>query len=351
MPVHKIGRTPSYMGKLAHRTLLAMIISLMSVPPLLAAGSDIATSMRVLPPRLVWAGKPAGPIDWKGAIPAGSEEGRILNPLHGLQIYNVSTPTFQPYLPQGSKATGAAVIVAPGGGFRHLTIDSEGSLVARWLADRGIAAFVLKYRTVYQLPTETHEEMAKRMHATMSDGVAGEAGVVDGVEALRQIRAHASEFGIDPHRIGVVGFSAGAHVASMMTLNTKQAERPDFAGIIYGMPFVTPLPAIPAANLPFPPGTPKEPWLQPKPTPAPGGLPPMFLAVAQDDLIAGMGVRPFYEALFAAGYRPEYHLYQGGGHGFGMRQQGTTSDLWIEEFGAWLKAVGLVPTVALSPAA
>jgi acetyl esterase/lipase len=124
-------------------------------------------------------------------------------------------------------------------------------------------------------------------------------------------------------------------------LAANPAERPDFAGLIYGMPFLTPPPPLPPANLPFPPGTPSEPWLQPKAAPAPGALPPLFMALAQDDVVAGTGFRAFYDALYASSYRPEMHLYARGSHGFGMKPQGVTSDHWIEEFHWWLEAEGL----------
>ncbi|HWU02115.1 MAG TPA: alpha/beta hydrolase [Novosphingobium sp.] len=323
---------------LLRKALLAMMpLAPLAIAAPASAQAAPAAAVRVLPARLLWNGAPAAPAAWPGTIPAGTAEEAKNN---GEWIYNVSAPSWQPYLPDPAKATGAAVIVAPGGGFRFLSIHSEGTRVAQWLAERGIAAFVLKYRTTYLKPGETNEQMRVRVNATMPNGQAGDAGVVDGLEALRQIRAHAAEFGIDPHRVGVVGFSAGGHVAGMMASAANEKDRPDFAGLIYGMPFKTPIPPIPAANLPYPPGTPKEPWLQPKPTPAPGALPPMFMVLAQDDLVAGYGFRPYYDALFAAGYRPELHLYHAGNHGFGMKPQGTTSDHWIDEFGWWIEAMG-----------
>jgi acetyl esterase/lipase len=209
------------------------------------------------------------------------------------------------------------------------------------LAVRGIAAFVLKYRLVQLLPGESAEAMRQRLNRTMRNGWQGEPASADGIQALRLIRSRAARYGIDPHRIGVVGFSAGGHVAGMMALAEDPADRPDFAGLIYGMPFFTPPPPLPPANLPFPPGTPSEVWLQPKPTPAPGALPPLFMAGAQDDVIAGSGFRAYYDALFTAGYRPELHLFDRGSHGFGMKPQGTTSDHWIEEFHWWLEAQAL----------
>lgn len=258
-------------------------------------------------------------------------------------VWNVTEPSLQPFLPDRDKATGAAVIVAPGGGFRLLSIRKEGTAVAQWLADHGVAAFVLTYRTIQKMPGESAEAMRVRINADprLANGVSGAPGVADGLEALRIVRARAGEWGIDPHRVGVVGFSAGGHVAGMMALAPAQADRPDFAGLIYGVPFLNPLPPLPDANLPWPPGTQKEPWLRPKPTAAPGALPPMFMAMAQDDVLVGDGLRAFYDTLFKSGYRPELHIYAWGSHGFGVKPQGSTSDRWIDEFRGWIAAQGL----------
>ncbi|NBC36344.1 alpha/beta hydrolase fold domain-containing protein [Novosphingobium sp. FSY-8] len=295
--------------------------------------------VRVLPPVPVWNGTPDGPKDWPAAIPAGTPE---LWEHDGAWLFNVSVPTYTPYLPDPTKATGAAVIVAPGGGFRFLSMTSEGTQVAQWLAEHGIAAFVLKYRTTYRRPGEAIEAHRQRNQASFPNGLGGAAGAADGIEALRQIRARAAEYGIDPQRVGAVGFSAGGHVSGMMAIDPDPAKRANFSGLIYGMPFLWPLPPLPAANLPYPPGTPAEPWLRPAPTPAPGALPPIFMAGAQDDAIAGVGFTRFQTALAGAGYLPEVHLYQRGGHGFGMRQQNLTTDHWIEEFYWWIAANGFL---------
>lgn len=257
-------------------------------------------------------------------------------------LSDVTEPTLQPFLPAPGTATGAAVIVAPGGGFRHLSIRKEGTAVAEWLADHGVAAFVLKYRLVQHLPGETEEAMRRRVNSDprLMNGVAGEPGAADGLQAVRLVRERAKAWNIDPHRVGIVGFSAGGHVAGMAAIAPRKADRADFAGLIYGMPFANPLPPLPDANLPWPAGTPSEPWLRPKPTPAPGALPPLFLAMAQDDRLVDQGMRAFYDALFAKGYQPELHLYAWGNHGFGLKPQGSTSDRWLVEFRDWMTALG-----------
>lgn len=312
--------------------LLALLPGLIAIPAR-AANNAVAGPVRELAPMPVWPGGVPTMEGWPGKldIPV-SEELRE----NGEQVRNVTVPTLQPFLPDPERASGAAVIVAPGGGFRLLAIHHEGTRVARWLAERGIAAFVLKYRVIQSPPGETDAAMRSRVQA-MNSGAGGIPGVEDAAEALRIVRANAAAWGIDPRKVGIMGFSAGGHVAGMTMFAADPADRPDFAGLIYGMPFGTPDPLIPPANLPFPEGTPTEPWLQPRPTPAPGRLPPVFMAMAQDDLAVGQGFRAFYDRLFAAGYRPELHLYQRGNHGFGMAARGTTADRWIDQFGWWIE--------------
>ncbi len=327
---------PSKRKPFLKATSLSLALALAAAPGTSQA-KPCAQDVCTLAPQLLWpAGVPAIP-NWPGTAPAiGPDEVRE----GGEVVVNVSQPSYQAWLPRASAATGAAVLIAPGGGFSALSIRSEGSQVAQWLAAQGIAAFVLRYRTFYQAPGETRESLNKRMFGSLASGLSGAAAVADGMEALRQIRASAAEFGIDPQRIGAVGFSAGGHVVGMMALAANERERPDFVGLIYGMPMTTPLPSLPPANLPYPAGTPAEPWLRPKPTPAPGALPPTFIAMAQDDMAVSSGVRSYYDAMLAAGYRPELHLYQRGNHGFGMRKQGSTSDHWPQAFGWWIEAEG-----------
>lgn len=328
------------------RSLSALLLAVAVLPsvPASAALSTLGTlpagkradGVEVQAPVAIWSKGVPTPKDWPGLVSAPvTEELRD----DGQTLWNVTVPSYQAFLPSPEKATGAAVIIAPGGGFRLLAMRHEGTRVAEWLAEHGIAAFVLKYRLIQTLPGETNEAMRKRVVATIPAGVGGDPGVADGLETLRLLRSHAAEYHIDPKRIGVVGFSAGGHVAGMMAL-APEASRPDFAGLIYGMPFGAKLPELPPANLPYPAGTPDEPWLRPAPKPAPGRLPPLFLAMAQDDMAMGFGFRPFYDALFASGYRPETHLYERGGHGFGMKQTGGTTDHWLEEFRWWIAGEG-----------
>src|ERR1044071_6122692 len=248
---------------------------------------------------------------WPGVAP-GSEswtqkERTVDNTPIGTVIFNVVTPTLTAYLPERTKATGTGVIIAPGGAFVALAIGLEGNSVARWLQEKGIAAFVLKYRIV--------EKRQEGIPTGMNMDEVGKYGIADGIQALKVVRQHAAEWGLSPDRVGFMGFSAGAMVTSGVLLQKDAAERPNFAALIYGGPFGS-MPVIPAK------------------------LPPMFLAWAQDDTVAREPVVKFYDALTSAGHKPEAHIFSAGGHGFGMRKQGTSSDHWIDAFYDWLEAQG-----------
>src|SRR5262249_47947817 len=164
---------------------------------------------------------------WPGAAP-GSEnwtqkEKTVANTPIGTVVFNVVTPTLTAYLPEKTNANGTGVIIAPGGAFVALAIDLEGHNVARWLQERGIAAFVLKYRIV-----EKREEGIPKLN--MDE--AGKYGIADGIQALKVVRQHATEWGIFRDRVGFMGFSAGAMVTSGALLQQDAAARPNFAAMI-----------------------------------------------------------------------------------------------------------------------
>jgi acetyl esterase/lipase len=254
---------------------------------------------------------------WPGAAP-GSEawtqkETTVEDTPMGAVVFNVVTPTLTAYLPEKAKATGTGVVITPGGAFVALAIDREGRDVARWLQERGVAAFVLKYRIM--------EKRGEGIPKGMDMDAAAKYGIADGIQAVKIVRQRAAQWGVSPDRVGFMGFSAGAMVTCGTLLQADAAARPSFAGIIYGAPFGA-MPAIP-----------KE-------------LPPMFLAWAQDDTLTLEPVVKFHDALMAAGHRPEVHVYSAGGHGFGMKRQGTSSDHWIDAFYYWLEAHGLTKPAA-----
>ncbi len=235
-------------------------------------------------------------------------------------VRDVTTPTISPFLPAPGKGNGAAVIIAPGGAFLMLSFASEGTMVAHWLADHGVAAFVLKYRVN---PTPADYAAFQQQIAAMFSGSASSAvskansspavawAQQDGLAALKLVRADAAKFHIDPHRIGFIGFSAGAMTAMNVATSYDPASRPDFVGSIYGA-------------------------MQDRAVPA--DAPPLFIAVAADDPLLGKASIPMFNAWRAAGKSAELHVFSAGGHGFGMQPHGTTSDHWIDEFYWWLQA-------------
>jgi len=275
---------------------------------------------------------------WPGVAP-GSEkwtqkEVQYLSDKKQQMIRNVVSPSLSVYLPEKSKATGTAIIVAPGGGFRFLSWETEGTLVANWLAEHGIVAFVLKYRVMDTGATD--EEFQKAMvglfqeiNAELNSSVSSKAegsfhnspafidaemlGQEDALQSIRVVRTRASEWGIKPDRIGIMGFSAGGMITLRASTQFDSGSRPDFAAAIYA---------------PWTGGT------------VPENAPPMFILAAGDDKIAAPGAIQTYNLWKTAGPEAERHLYAKGGHGFGMQKTGLPVDGWIERFGDWLKAHG-----------
>jgi acetyl esterase/lipase len=238
---------------------------------------------------------------------------------------NVTVATLTPFLPDPSKATGTAVIVAPGGGFRSLSMENEGSDVARALAARGVAAFVLKYRLV-QTPVrmaDFEQSMAAmfagagRPRAQAGAPPAGPSlapQLADSRAAFALVRKRASEWHVDPARVGMVGFSAGAMLTLQTALQAPETK-PAFIGIIYG-----PLQAVTV----------------------PAEAPPMFVALAADDPLFGGRGMGLIESWTAAKRPLEFHLYEQGGHGFGMYPKTTTSTGWFDAFVSWLGMHGML---------
>lgn len=239
---------------------------------------------------------------------------------------NVTVATLTPYLPDPSNASGAAVVVAPGGGFRTLSMENEGSQVAQALAAKGVAAFVLKYRLV-QTPADMpgfEQSMARMFSGTaarppapstpqaMAAGIAPQ--LADARAAFALIRRRAAEWHVDPNRIGMVGFSAGA-MLTMTTAVAGEEARPAFLGDIYG-----PVGAMTV----------------------PGDAPPLFVAVAVDDPFFGGGEVGIVRSWIAAKRPVELHLFEQGGHGFGMYPKATTSTGWFDEFARWLGMHGML---------
>jgi predicted peptidase len=237
-------------------------------------------------------------------------------------VYNVSRPTLTVFQPEKGKANGTAVIIAPGGAFHALSIDSEGFDAAKWLVQKGVTCFVLKYRLARSLTTDPVKEvMAKWGKKEFDEANAAVIPlcIADGREAIAYVRKHADEYDVLPSRVGIMGFSAGGTVTSGTIFDYNRSNRPDFAAPIY--PFF-----------------PKEMIGS-----VPKDAPPLFILTASND---GLGLAPhsvdLYSAWLSAKKDAEIHMYARGDHGFGMRKQNLPSDKWIERFGEWLEVQGLL---------
>jgi acetyl esterase/lipase len=257
---------------------------------------------------------PLWPQGAPGSRGNGSPESVRLTEAGEHIVSNVHAPSMTVYLPPPDKATGAAVIVVPGGGHRELWMDHEGYRVAEYLAHHGIAAFVLKYR------------LADEKGSTYT--VAGES-LSDLQRAIRMVRSRAAEWRLDPARVGVMGFSAGGELAALAGARydegaagasdpvETQSSRPSFQALVY--------PAIPQ-GLKFSPQTPRA----------------FLLGGAQDQL--SQGLAELYLAMRRAGASAELHIYDGVGHGFGLRAANTGPvAAWPQRFLEWLDPHGREP--------
>jgi acetyl esterase/lipase len=238
---------------------------------------------------------------------------RTFNDIHYIAVSNVHNPTITPYLPAADKATGAAVVIAPGGGHTNLAITHEGYLLAQWLADHGVAAFVLKYR----LERGSSPESGAR-YSRLKESLA------DAQRAIQLVRSRAVEWKIKPEAVGIMGFSAGGEVAALAAMNyetersetdpiTMQSAKPAFQALIYPG----------AANT-----------IQPK-----ADSPPAFLACAYDDRAnISEGIAEAYLRFHKAGVNAELHIYSSGGHGFGLQPDAppTPVSKWTVRFVEWL---------------
>ena len=257
-----------------------------------------------------------------GAIPlypgdkAGSAKDEVWTRLGPMTVVrNVTRPTLTPILPPSGKATGAAVILAPGGGMIFLSMPSTET--ARALTEHGIAVFVLKYRVVHTPPQVA--DLMLFLHDMQERSKQGEVilanpgGDADAQAAVALVRANAARWGVDPKKVGLVGFSSGAQVSRVAALSDKAEGRPDFLGLIYGAM---------------------------DPVEVPATAPPLFAAIAMDDTTVPSTGFPVVEAWRRAKRPVELHAYQTGGHGFVGGGAQSTSHLYLDQFAAWLIAQG-----------
>jgi acetyl esterase/lipase len=274
----------------------------------------------------LWPGKAPGSEHW--SLP----ESITRAPSGDRVVTNVSAPSVTVFLPNAAIATGAAAVIAPGGALRALAFDDEGVKVAAWLNERGIAGFVLKYRTLQQdsaaprgpLPgmpqpgTRAREELVivnANANPAPNDAALSEVlelAVADAQAALELVRHRASEWRIDPERIGIIGFSAGGGVAVGAALAAKSDASPDFLVSVYG-------PSLQDVIVPE-------------------HAPPLFVAVGATHFNVTNGCLALFEAWKAAGKPAEIHVYDGVSGGFGMTKHGHPVDGWTERLHEWLVA-------------
>ncbi len=248
-------------------------------------------------------------------------------------VHNVAKPTVTVFRPEPAIATGASIIIAPGGAFYLLMMEHEGFDVARPLTALGMTVFVLKYRLAHTPETEAgmtrfYDEMGARLPKVDLAETFPPVGTPemeqarvwaerDGQQALRWVRQNADQFDIDPDRIGIAGFSAGGGVALAAASEYDEESRPDFAAGIY-----------PAYR---------------RGLTVPSDVPPLFLAAADGDTLVLPGsTAALYQAWRNAGNQAELHIFSGGQHGFGMRRQDPQTWQWFDLFVNWLRAQALV---------
>lgn len=255
---------------------------------------------------------PAREIPLYPGVAPGSENWRYAERAAGTadspQAQNIVRPVLLYYPADKASAVGTAIIVAPGGGFRTLMMSYEGVDVARRFNQMGLDAFVLKYRTTY-VGAGDNPQAYQNVRA-MSDA--------DGQQAVRLVRQHAAEYGVEANRIGMIGFSAGGGVL-LSSVYGKIDGRPDFAIPIYASGASS---AVPPAN-----------------------APPLFIAVSSDDKAVGyQGSIDLFGAWIKAGLKAELHVFQMGAHGFVTK--GGGADNYLDRVQEWLKVNGLLTKAA-----
>ena len=240
-------------------------------------------------------------------------------------VTNVSTPTMEVFRPESPNGT--AVVVAPGGGLYALSITSEGTDVAKWLNEKGITAFVLKYRLV---PTGEDGVQEITEEGTTNPARIGERvapvmpySIADGLSSISYVRENAKSFKVDPNKIGFMGFSAGGAVTMGVVYNYTEMSRPDFIVPVY-------------------------PWTSAYPVQdVPEDAPPMLVVCSSDDPLGlAPGSVELYSSWLKNGKKVGLHMYAKGGHGYGMKKQNLPSDSWIARFYDWSVAEGITVPLA-----
>jgi acetyl esterase/lipase len=294
----------------------AIVLTLLLLARLALPGVDRAAAQPAEKPQtlVVWPDKVPGE---KGEIgPEKAERSKGVT-----RITNVTQPTLTVYRPAKEKDTGAAVVIAPGGGYNILAWDLEGEEVARWLNSLGVTGIVLKYRVPRRAGTKGPPPQA----------------LMDAQRALSLVRSKAKDWDLDPGRIGMLGFSAGGHLTAWASTNFDRRAyepldaidqvscRPDFAVLVYPGGVVAP----------------KQDELAPE-IRVTKDTPPTFFAHAGDDRVRPENSVVMYLALKKAGVPAELHVYAAGGHGFGLRPSARPCSTWPQRCAEWMRAMGFL---------
>ena len=274
--------------------------------------ASLATAQEVIP---LYRGTPPG------STPETYPEKQYFSKVWNTEVVtNVTKPTLTIFKPVPGTENGTAIIVCPGGGFMALSIDSEGIGVAKYLTAKGVTAFVLKYRLAHTGEDATQEFVTlyadrQKFRETVSNIVP--LSIADGLAAVTYVRQHASQWGVSPDRVGIIGFSAGGAVTAGVAFQYTPESRPAFVAPIYAGA-----------------GRFRDASVR-------SDAPPMFIAAASDD---SLGLAEDSVALYQkwnTAHKPvELHMYAKGGHGFGMRKQNLPTDHWIDRFADWLELNG-----------
>ncbi len=260
----------------------------------------------------LYPGKAPGSESWN------YEEKEFTPVPNNRMLFNVTEPTLTIYPAAAGKGNGSSIIIAPGGAFHILSIDSEGHDVAKFLSERGMTALVLTYRVVKTNGSNPFQELIPLMNDFKKlneiNAPVVEMATQDGIEAIKYVKSHAIQLGIDPNKMGFMGFSAGGTLTMNVLLTAPQALKPNFIAPIYHY-----ADAVTGKEMPY-------------------ASTPAFIAVAADD---NLGFAPHSIRLFerwtAAKHPSELHVYENGSHGFGMHKKNTSSDQWIHDFENWLR--------------
>jgi acetyl esterase/lipase len=303
-----------------HFTRVVIVVGLLAI---------VSDALAQVPQEIrLWPGKAPGSESW--TLP----EATTTSPAGDRTITNVSDPTVTVFLPAAASAAGTAVVVAPGGALRLLGWDNEGVKVAQWLNSQGIAALLLKYRTLQTMPGNGRgrgappglagSATAPRKELEIRNGNANpepddpmlrevlHMGIADAQQALRLARRNAAAWRIDPARVGIMGFSAGGGIAVGTALAERSDASPDFLVSLYG-------PSLQDVNVP-------------------AHAPPLFIAVGSSHFNVTNGCLALFAAWKAAGKPAEIHVYDQVSAGFGMTKRGLPVDSWSDRLLEWLVA-------------